>query len=268
MPTVAIEGHRFYYEEQGSGTPLLLIHGVGGHTGMFKNAVARLASSHRVITYDRRGCTQSKAPLPSSQDYLRRSADDAAVLLRELGAPRAVVAGWSMGGVVALALAVHHPDAVSRVILYEPPLHSKKHIGVRMAAAVSGALGLGKVGLHRRGAKRVLRYILGYSKEGGNAFDDLDAEVRESWLANARTLLAEVESGTGEELTTSELGRIRVPVGIIAGSRSARFLLQAVERAAKIFPAARVIRVNGGDHVMNIRQPDLFVGALRELLGP
>jgi pimeloyl-ACP methyl ester carboxylesterase len=268
MPTVAIEGHRFYYEEQGSGTPLLLIHAAGGDTGMFRGVVARLATSHRVITYDRRGYTQSRAvPLPSSKEYLRRSAADAAALLREIGAPRAVVMGWSMGGVIALALAVHHPDDVSRVILYEPLLHARKHLGIRMTRVAGGALGLGKVGLHRRGAKRFLRYLFGYNA-GGNAFDELEEPVRESLLANARTLLAEAEAGSGEELSERDFAKIRGPLGLIVGSKSARFLQQAVDRCAKIFPAARVIRVTGGDHVMSVRQPDLLVGAIRELLSP
>ncbi len=266
MPTVAIDGHRFYYEEQGSGTPLLLIHGAGGHTGLFKGVVSRLATSHRVITYDRRGHSQSPAPLPSSKDYLRRSADDAAALLREIGAPRAIVVGWGWGGVVSLALAVHHPGAVSRVVLIDAPLHSKKH-GVRTTAAFGSALGLGKVGMHRRGAKRFLRYLFGYNA-GGNAFDELDVKVRESLLANSRTVLAEIEAGGGDELSTRELAKIECPVGIIAGSKSARFLVEAVARTARLFPKARVIRVSTGDHAMPIRHPDLVTGAIHELLSP
>jgi len=266
MPTVAIEGHRFYYDEQGSGAPLLLIHGAGAHHGVFTDVVRRLASSHRVISYDRRGYAQSPAPLPSAKEYLRRSADDAAALLREIGAPRAIVVGWSMGGVIALALAVHHPDYVSRLVLYEPPLHAKKHLGIRTTARMGGALGLGKVGLHRRGAKRFLRLVFGH-KDGTCGFDELDADMRESMLANARTLLAEVEVGGGEELSKNVLAGLKIPVGLIAGTRSTGFLLEAVERAKQIFPAARVIRVNGGDHAMSITKPDLLAGAIRELIG-
>lgn len=267
MPTVAIEGHRFYYEEQGSGTPLLLVHGAGGHTGTFKELLPRLASSHRVITYDRRGYAQSQAPLPSKKEYLRRSASDAAALLRELGAPRAIVVGWSMGGVIALALAVHHPEAVSRVILYEAPLHAKKHIGVRMTGAMGASLGLGKLGLQRRGAKRFLRYALGHA-DGGSAFDELDEAMRESMLANAATVLAEGEAGAGEELSRSQLAGLKVPVDQVVGTRSARFLMEAAERTAKLLPGSRTVRVPGGDHVMNIRQPDLLAAAIRDLLAP
>ena len=172
-----------------------------------------------------------------------------------------------MGGVVALALAVHHPDAASRVILYDAPLHAKKHLGVRMTGAAVRALGLGKVGLHRRGAQRSLRYAFGYDA-GGSAFDELEADVRESLLANARSVLAEIEAGAGEELSRSDLAAIRCPVGIIVGSRSARFLQEAADRSAKIFPAARVVRVSGGDHVMSVRQPDRLASAIRELLSP
>ncbi len=265
MPTIAIEGHRFYYEEQGSGTPLLLVHGCGGHTGVFKDLVSRLATSHRVITYDRRGYAQSKAPLPGKNEYLRRSAADAAALLREIGAPRAIVVGWSMGGVIALALAVHHPEAVSRVILYEAPLHAKKHLGVRMTGAMGGALGLGKIGFERRGARRFLRYALGHA-DGGSAFDELDETMRESMLANAATVLAEVEAGAGEELSRRELTSLAVPIGQVVGTRSARFLMDAAERSAKLFAGSRTVRVSGGDHVMNILQPDLLTSAIRELL--
>jgi pimeloyl-ACP methyl ester carboxylesterase len=267
MPTVGIDGLRFYYEEEGSGPPLLLVHGTGGHTGTLRDLAQRLASTHRVITYDRRGFTRSEAKPPAPKDYLRRHADDAATLLRELGAPNAAVFGWSMGGVIALALAVHHPDAVSRLVLYDPPLHAKKHMGPRLASAVGGAIALGKVGMARRGAKRFYRFALAYAKGGKNAFDELDERVRESILTNASAVIAELEAGTGEELSRSDLARIRVPVGLVVGARSARFLLAAAERCAALFPSARVVRIPDGDHIMTLRQPDVLARAIRDLLG-
>ena len=267
MPTVPVdaEGTRLYYEERGSGAPLLLIHANGGHLGMFTGVVERLASSYRVITYDRRGFGRSETPPPPAKDYLRRHADDAAALLREIGAPRATVVGWSMGGVVALALALHHSDAASRLVLYEAPLHAKKHMGVRLASAMGGAIALGKVGMHRRGAKRFLRFALGYSK-GGGAFDELEPKLRESMLASARTIIAELEAGTGEELSLGDLAKIRCPVGIVVGTRSARFLTAAADRCAAIFPSARIVRMPNGDHVMNVRQPDVLVRAVEDAI--
>lgn len=267
MPTVAVEGHRFYYEEQGSGAPLLLIHETGGHTAMLAPVAERLSSSFRTITYDRRGFGRSEAPLPSANTYLRRQADDAAVLLRELGAPRAVVTGWGMGGVIALALAVHHPGVVSRAILYNPSLHARKHPGLRLASALAGATALGKVRMHRRGAKRFFRIAFGYGAfhRTGNAFDELDAPVREEMLAHAPSVLAELEAGTGEELSPGDLATISVPVGIALGAKSARYLLAATERCAGMFPSSKVHRIADGDHAMSVRRPDRLAGAIQDL---
>ena len=265
MPTVAIEGTRFYYEEQGAGTPMLVIHGTGGDTSMFADVARRLASSRRVITYDRRGFSRTEAALPEKKEYLRRHADDAAVLLRELGAPRATVFGSSMGGVVALALAVRHPDCVARLVLHEPPLHLKKRLKLRTARKIGGAIALGKLGMHRRGARRFFRYTLA-RRGGGNSFDELDPAVRNAALANARPVLAELDAGTGEELTREDLASIRCPIGLIIGGRSAPFLVSAAERCADLFPSARVIRVPGGDHLMQVRQPDVLASTIAELV--
>ncbi|HSO41047.1 MAG TPA: hypothetical protein VLT33_51330, partial [Labilithrix sp.] len=49
---------------------------------------------------------------------------------------------------------------------------------------------------------------------------------------------------------------------------SARFLMEAAERTAKLLPGSRTVRVPGGDHVMNILQPDLLAAAIRDLLSP
>lgn len=267
MPTVPVDGIRLYYEERGSGAPVLLIHGTGGHLGLFAGVVDQLASSYRVITYDRRGFGRSEAP-PPEKDYLRRHADDAAALLREIGAPHATVVGWGMGGVVALALGFHHrdADAASKILLYDAPLHAKKHGGVRLASAMGGAIALGKVGMHRRGAKRFLRFSLGYDKGGGGAFDELDPKVREQMLAGARSIIAELEAGTGEELSLGDLAKVRSPVGIVVGTKSARFLTAAADRCAAIFPSARIVRMPNGDHVMNIRHPEVLVRALQDAM--
>ena len=266
MPTVAIDGHRFNYDEVGSGPPILLVHGTATFARSLSPVADRLASSHRVIMYDRRGFLETKAPLPEGNDYVRRSAADAAALLREIGAPRATVFGWGLGGIIALALAVDHPSAVSRILAFEAPLHARDHLGIRMTGSAAASLGLGKVGLHKRGAQRVLRRLFGY-EDGGNAFDELDAKVRDQMLASSRLILTEMDlAGGGEQLTRGDLGTIRVPVSVLTGTRSAKFLRQAAERTRDLLPGATVVRLSGGDHGMPIRQPDRIASAIRETM--
>lgn len=106
--------------DQGQGPPVLLIHGIAGNLRHFTYGVAqRLAVNHRVIAVDRPGCGYSThaqgAPLS-----LQAQADMMAQLLDALQIDRAVVAGHSLGGAVALALAQRHPQRVAALALVAP----------------------------------------------------------------------------------------------------------------------------------------------------
>lgn len=262
MPVVAIDGARIYYEEHGTGPAMLLIAGTGGHTGTFSELAPSLARTYRVVSYDRRGFSRTGGA-PPSRFYVRRHAEDAAALLRAIGAVPAVVVGWSFGGIVALATAIEHADVVERLVLYEPPLHVKKHMTFDVASAIGGAILLGKVGMHRRAAARFFRWALGH-RDGSNSLADLEPAMRESLLANARSVIAELEAGTGEEITRDDLGRLPCPVGYILGGRSRDVFEDAATRFCAAVPGTQVVRVPEGDHVMNIRQPDLLAGAIRD----
>src|ERR1700732_2644274 len=101
MSTVDVNGASLYYEERGSGPPLLLVHGTGGNADVWEPVLDGLARSFRVIAYDRRGFARSHT---ASRWRLADQARDAAELLEALGASPAIVVGWSGGGVVALDL--------------------------------------------------------------------------------------------------------------------------------------------------------------------
>lgn len=116
MPdTIALNGTRTACEMQGSGPPLLLLHGAEGSRKQFALLRPALAQRFTVITYDQRDCGDTTNPeQPSTLSML---ADDAKALLDALGHPAAHVFGTSFGGRVAQALAVRHPDAVRRLAL-------------------------------------------------------------------------------------------------------------------------------------------------------
>ena len=116
--TAAIEGTDLYYETRGNGPATLLIPGATGDAGHFDKAADILASNHTVITYDRRGNSRSHSAGPALLD---RQADDAAALLRHLGAAPAVVFGTSGGAIIALKLAIRTPEVARLVIVHEPP---------------------------------------------------------------------------------------------------------------------------------------------------
>jgi pimeloyl-ACP methyl ester carboxylesterase len=264
MAMVECSGGGLFYEARGAGEPLVLIPGTGGHTGTLAVVAERLAASHRTIVYDRRGHTQSTAPVVRKQ-YLAQHIEDAACLLRGVDASPATLFGWSWGGLVALGVAIEHPTLVRQLVLYEPPLHAKKHMSFAVLRGVGGAILRGKLGMHRRGAIHFGRFALGRN-DGTNGFDDLTPDMRESLLANAKTIIAELEAGTGEELTTEQVSSIRCPVAIIVGGRSRGFLHEAAKRLHALLPASQWIDVAEGDHLMNVLRPDAMVDAIRRAI--
>src|SRR5215212_1454119 len=155
MATVRVDGVDLDYEEDGSGAPILLIHGTAAR--LWGACARELAEYGRVIAYDRRSFGASIHPPVSD---LGRHREDAAALLRARDAVPAVVVGWSIGGVVALDLALEHPGLVRALVLIEPPLHAKRRPSVRMVRGIAGARLLGRLGRPRAGAACFLRWAL------------------------------------------------------------------------------------------------------------
>lgn len=264
MPHSTIRGAELFWKESGSGPPLLLIHGTGGHADLWDPVMDSLSRSWRAIAYDRRGYARSPGPLPPQRGFFREHAHDAAELLRELKAEPAMVLGWSAGGLVALHLALDHPASVRHLILYEPPLHAKRYMSLALARNFIGVLGLKLLGMQRLAAKRFLRFATSYSA-GGSGFDRIETSVRESILANSAAIIEELKAGTGEEITAQRLKEIACPISLLVGDRSAPFLQKATQRLSRIVPSAAVHRVGGAAHMMQYEHPAGFVEAVRQI---
>ena len=115
-----IEGARLHYVDQGSGPAVVMIHGLAGQLRHFTYALAeRLTPDHRVIAVDRPGAGRSDAA-PGASQSVRAQARVIAGLIRKLGLERPLVVGHSLGGAVALALALDHPELVGGLALIAP----------------------------------------------------------------------------------------------------------------------------------------------------
>lgn len=109
-----VRGVRFYYETYGKGRPLLLLHGNSGSIGRFFKTIPYFAKRNRVITVDSRA--HGKSVDGGDSLSFEMMADDMAALLTELHIDSADVLGWSDGGIIALVLAMRHPQKVRRMV--------------------------------------------------------------------------------------------------------------------------------------------------------
>lgn len=108
---VDVEGGRLYYEVEGEGHPLLLIHGGLGSLRMWDGQVPAFAERYRVIRYDTRGLGRTE-----SEDVEFSNRADALSVLDHVEASSAHVIGQSRGGVIALDLALEAPERVDSLI--------------------------------------------------------------------------------------------------------------------------------------------------------
>ncbi len=110
-----VNGLKMYYEIHGTGEPLVLLHGAFGTAEGWTAVLPTLAKSHQVIVVELQGHGRTgdiDRPLSFGQ-----MAEDTAALLQQLKIPRTDVFGYSMGGAVAVALAIKHPDLVRKLAI-------------------------------------------------------------------------------------------------------------------------------------------------------
>src|SRR5438552_15696659 len=111
MSYATLNGIRFHYETQGEGDPFLLFNGLAAPAANWLFQVKGLSPHYRVVTFDNRGVGETDmreaSALPTSQ-----MADAAAAVLDHLRIPKAHVIGPSMGGTIAMELAIRHPQRV------------------------------------------------------------------------------------------------------------------------------------------------------------
>lgn len=107
-------GANLYYEQCGSGEPIILLHGNGEDHKIFDKAVPLLQKFFTVYSVDTRGHGQSS---PVTEFHYDDMADDIYQFITGLGLEKPTVYGFSDGGIVALLLAIKYPDLMSRIII-------------------------------------------------------------------------------------------------------------------------------------------------------
>ena len=115
MPTFTRNGFSTYYEDSGSGDPVVFICGLSTDLQFWRFQVPELSKTYRVITFDNRGAGRTDAP---DEPYtIVQMANDLDALLGYLAIESASVVGWSMGGVIAQTLARANPGRVGQLLL-------------------------------------------------------------------------------------------------------------------------------------------------------
>lgn len=259
---LSVNGVRLYYEEHGSGAPILCIHGAGSTALMWADAVDELARLGRVIAYDRRGCARSERPQPYERTSIGEHADDAAALLDSLAAEPAVVVGRSYGGTVATDLALRYPDRVRALVLLEPD--APRELAPTVGAWVDALADRLRDVAAREGVDAVAEALICEvaGKEAWRSFPD---EIRQMLTGNGPAILAELGGEWWLQADAAALDTIRQPALLIAAADSPPELHEPIEALARALPDARTTLVGGG-HLIDPAAPEV-IAFIEEVLG-
>lgn len=248
-----------YCRQKGSGTPLLLIHGIACDSAYFSETAALLQPYFRVITYDRRGYSNSTAASNASYSLLTQ-AQDAALVLREAGAGPAFVAGCSAGGLIALHLAAQYPEMVRALFLHEPPLGA--------AEKDAQAITAWKQELEKDASRQRLTMAMVhfYRAIGGTdpAASPTPLEVQERALENMKVFLGhELEEFLSPEAAPNMDMPFPMPLFLAAGTADAAGLFSRAGKANAARLHAHFLSVPGC-HNLPAEQPAQFAQILLE----
>jgi len=129
---IEVDGVELHYTEMGQGPAVLLIHGLNGSTFSFRHLAPLLSAGFRVVALDLMGFGYSERP-PHADYSLAAQARLVSGFLDALGIEKAAVLGHSLGGAVAMHLAVMFPERVEKLVLVSSASDSETRRGLRSA---------------------------------------------------------------------------------------------------------------------------------------
>ena len=257
MSYLLVDDVRLYYEQHGTGPPVLLIHGLGSSTRDWFAQVPHLAQRHRVIVCDLRG--HGRSDRPPAPYHLPQFARDVAVLLRTLDAAPAHVVGLSMGGMVAFELAASTRGVVRSLVAVNSAVDVRLHTWADVWFYVSRRLAVRTLGMRRVGTLIANRLFVKPNQE------KLRTEFIERWAENdVDAYVASVDAIMGWSVA-DRLDRIRVPTLLVSSEHDYTPVAEKNLAAARL-PNATLAVVDGARHALPVERPDAFNSLLDRFL--
>jgi 3-oxoadipate enol-lactonase len=260
MKKASIRGIEIGYDEAGSGTPVVLLHGFPFNRTMWSEQIEALAPRHHVLAPDLRGHGETTVTAgPATMEDMAR---DVSALMEKLDISRAAVCGISMGGYVAMALYRMFPLRARALVLADtrPGVDTEEARANREVQAEK-ALQEGMAGI----ADAMLPKLLSPKTVARNPA--VVARVREMILkTNPEGAAAALRGMAQRRDQTSFLSRVVAPALVMVGREDKITPLADAELMHREIGGARLAVIEDAGHVSNLEQPESFNAVLKKFL--
>ena len=251
MPYAERDGCRLYYEEAGSGEPVLFVAGLGGVSTYWKPQIEAFARRFHVIVYDQRGSGQSDHIEVASVEQM---AGDTLAVLDAIGLRSVHYVGHSTGGAIGQTLAIDYPDRLQSLVINSSTTRSDPYR--RKVFAIRQAL-LERIGPEFYSKQTsLLLYPSWWINQNA---DRLDADEKRSaaGLAPPPVQVSRLNAILSFD-RMADYHRIRVPTLVLCAKDDILTPAYFSEELAREIPNARLTLLETGGHACSITMADQF----------
>ena len=253
-----VDGIHLNYELTGKGNHLTFIHGLSADLTTWQAQVQAFSSRYQVLTVDIRGFGHSDKPRgPYS---IKMFVDDLYSLFKALGIKKTVLAGHSMGGMIAQTMALERPEMLSALILVDTsPAMAPEMVGVieesAKAAETQGMTAVVEASLQRA-------FSPGFFQRSPETI----ALHREQRLRNDPKAYAAASRAIAQFNLVAQLKRITCPTLIIVGDKDLPTPVEAARTLNQGIPGSKLALIKDSGHNTMVEQPEAFNAAVAEFL--
>src|SRR5438128_3871541 len=253
----SVYGAKVHYVDAGTGSPVILLHGLADDIGVWESAIAPLAAKYRIVALDQIGFGRSDKPLLNYR--VSTFVDFLDGFLNELKIERASLVGNSLGGWVAASFALAHPQRVDRLVLCDAAGY----------AAVSKTMDPRALSALRLASREDIRYLGPLTFRDKRFYEDVDLAFKQRLTAgDSHTVSQFLDSMIrGEDVLDGQLGAIEKPTLILWGRDDKLIPVSFAARFNKEINASQLRIIDGCGHMPHVECAEKFNHALLQFLG-
>lgn len=257
MPYLSVDGTRLHYNDTGSGAPILFVHGLGSSARDWFGQASHFDTRYRVIRLDLRGHGRSERA--EGPYHMAQFSREVAVLLRKLDAVPAHIVGLSMGGMVALQLAIDAPEVVRSLVVVNSTADVRLKTWEDVWFYVSRRLAVQVLGMRRVGQLIANRLFVRPDQE------ELRQEFISRWAENdKKSYIWSVDAIMGWSVM-DRLSAITVPT-LLVSSENDYTPVAEKNRIAAQMPQAELSMIENTRHALPVERPEAFNAVLDDFL--
>ncbi|MGH2556344.1 MAG: alpha/beta fold hydrolase [Actinomycetota bacterium] len=258
MALIRVNGVELAYEIEGSGSPVVLVHGSWSDRHGWDQVADSFARDFTVVRYDRRGHSESERAPGTTRDDVR----DLASLIEALDVAPAHVVGSSFGGIIAFQLAASSPELLRSLVSHEPPVTSLVPADHPARRAIDEATEGEKAvsaqidsGDHEGAARRFVDEIA----FGPGTWERLPDPLRATMVRNAVTFAEEQRDSEARWVDLEALRPFDRPVLLTQGTVGPEWFDAVIALIAEVLPKASRDVYGGAGHMPQGTHPDEYV---------